>query len=93
MKTFYTYIMASVTGTLYVGMTNNIKERVYQHKHHLISGFTDKHNIENLLYVETFPNASSAIKREKQLKSWSRKKKINLIDSKHPTWTDLAENW
>ena len=69
MKTFYTYIMASVTGTLYVGMTNNIKERVYQHKHHLNPSFTDKHNIENLLYVETFPNASSAIKREKQLKS------------------------
>ncbi len=93
MKTFYTYIMASVTGTLYVGITNNIKNRVYQHKQHLIPGFTDEHNIENLLYVETFPNASSAIKREKQLKSWSRKKKINLIDSKNPTWTDLAENW
>ncbi len=93
MKTFYTYIMASDTGTLYVGMTSNIKERVYQHKHHLIPGFTDKYNIENLLYVETFSNASSAIKREKQLKSWSRKKKINLIDSKNPTWNDLAKNW
>jgi len=93
MKTFYTYIMASNSGTLYVGMTNNIKNRVYQHKHHLIPGFTDKYNIENLLYIETFPDALSAINREKQLKSWSRKKKINLIDSKNPTWTDLAENW
>ena len=93
MKTFYTYIMASDSGTLYIGMTNNIKKRVHQHKHHLIPGFTDEHNIENLLYVETFHDASSAIKREKQLKSWSRKKKINLIDSKNPTWNDLVKNW
>ena len=93
MKTFYTYIMASKSGTLYIGMTNNIKRRVHQHKNHQTPGFTGKYNIENLLYVETFSDAMSAIKREKQLKSWSRKKKINLIDTKNPTWLDLAKNW
>ncbi len=93
MKSFNVYIMASKTGTLYIGMTNSIKIRVYQHKHHIIKGFTDKYNIERLLYFETFHDTQSAVKREKQLKSWSRQKKINLIDSKNPAWNDLAEDW
>jgi len=64
-KTFYLYIMASKTGTLYVGMTNNIKRRVYEDKYHLIPGFTDKYRVEGLLYVETINDPVSAIKREK----------------------------
>ena len=92
-KTFYLYIMASKTGTLYVGMTNNIKRRVYEHKHHLIPGFTDKYRIERLLYVETVNDPVSAIKREKQIKAWRREKKVSLIDSINPQWNDLSQDW
>ena len=93
MRTFYVYIMASKTGVLYVGMTSNIKNRVHQHKKHLIAGFTDKYDIDRLMYLETFSHVSSAIKREKQIKSWRREKKVNLIDTKNQVWTDLAEGW
>ena len=92
-KTFYVYIMASKTGTLYVGVTNNIKRRVYEHKHHLIPGFTDKYRIERLLYVETANDPLSAIKREKQIKAWRREKKVSLIDSINPQWNDLSQDW
>ena len=92
-KTFYVYIMASKTGTLYVGMTNNIRRRVYEHKHHLIPGFTDKYSIERLLYVETVSDPLSAIKREKQIKAWRRGKKVSLIDSINPQWNDLSQDW
>jgi len=92
-KTFYVYIMASKTGTLYVGMTNNIERRVYEHKNHLILGFTDKYKVERLLHVETTSDPLSAIKREKQIKAWRREKKVALIDSMNPQWTDLSEDW
>ncbi len=92
-KTFYLYIMASKTGTLYVGMTNNIKRRVYEYKYHLIPGFTDKYRVERLLYVETINDPVSAIKREKQIKAWRREKKVSLIDSINPQWNDLSQDW
>ena len=92
-KKFYVYIMASKTGTLYVGMTNNIKRRVYEHKHHLIPGFTDKYKVERLLHVETVNDPISAIKREKQIKAWRREKKVSLIDSINPQWKDLSQDW
>lgn len=85
--------MASISGTLYVGMTNNIKRRVFEHKNHLIAGFTDKYSIDRLLYVETFANAASAINREKQIKAWRCGKKVKLIDSQNPAWNDLSEGW
>ena len=85
--------MASESGTLYVGLTSNIKKRIYEHKNHLISGFTDKYNIDRLLYVETIRDSASAIKREKQIKSWRREKKVTLIDSINPQWKDLSEDW
>ena len=66
MKTFYVYIVASVSGTPYTGVTNNIKRRTYEHKNHLVPGFSGKHNIDRLLYFETFKTAPSAIKREKK---------------------------
>ncbi len=93
MKTFYVYILASVSGTLYTGMTNNIKRRVYEHKNHLVPGFTDEYNIDRLLYFETFKAAHSAIKREKQIKGWKREKKIKLIDAENAPWNDLSANW
>ena len=76
--------MASRSGTLYVGVTSNIKKRVYEHKNHLIPGFTDKYNIDRLLYFETMVDAFSAIKREKQIKTWRREKKVKLIDLMNP---------
>ncbi len=93
MKTFYVYIMASKTGTLYIGFTSNIMQRVYQHKQHLVPGFTDKYNVDKLIYCESFRDALSAIGREKQIKKWSREKKINLIDTENPSWNDLSKNW
>jgi len=84
--------MGSKTGTLYVGMTNDIKRRVYEHKNHLIPGFTNKYNIERLLYFETIGEPASAIYREKQIKTWRREKKVALIDSVNPSWEDLSED-
>ena len=85
--------MASQSGTLYVGMTNDIKKRVYQHKNHLITGFTDKYNVDQLLYVDTTSDPVSAIRREKQLKKWRREKKVALLDLQNPDWKDLSEDW
>jgi len=85
--------MASKSGTLYVGLTSNIKKRVYEHKSHLIVGFTDRYNVDRLLYVETIRDSVSAIKREKQIKRWRREKKVSLIDSVNSQWADIAEDW
>jgi putative endonuclease len=85
--------MSSRSGTLYVGITNDIKRRVWEHKTHLIAGFTDKYGIDRLLYCETMAGSLSAIKREKQIKAWRREKKINLIDSINPQWHDLSKDW
>ena len=93
MKTYYLYIMASKTGTLYIGFTSDIKQRVYEHKNHLLPGFTDKYNVERLLYIETFRDVFSGIQREKQVKAWRREKKVRLIDSANPKWDDLSADW
>ena len=85
--------MASKSGTLYIGMTNNIKRRVFEHKNHLVPGFTDNYSIDRLLYVETINDPVSAINREKQIKAWKREKKAKLIDSQNPAWNDLSEGW
>ena len=84
------YILASKrNGTLYIGVTANLIERVYEHKNHLVDGFTKKYNVHNLVYYETTEDISSAIKREKQIKKWKRKWKIELIENKNPNWRDL----
>ena len=93
MKTYYVYIMASNSGTLYIGVTSNIKKRVCEHKNHLIPGFTDKYEIDRLLYFEVIRDSASAINREKQLKAWRHEKKITLIDSMNPEWNDLSQDW
>ena len=85
--------MASKSGTLYVGMTSNIKKRIYEHKNHLIAGFTDKYNVDRLVYAETIKDSFSAIKREKQIKAWRREKKVKLIESLTSSWDDLALDW
>jgi len=92
-RQYYVYIMTNRSGTLYTGVTNNIKQRVHQHKNKLIEGFTKKYNIDKLIYVETFSDVNSAIAREKTIKGWLRKKKIELIKGANPDWKDLSEEW
>jgi len=87
---YYVYIISSDTGTFYVGMTNNIKRRIYEHKIGSAPGFSKKYSIHNLLYFETFSDKDSAIAREKQLKHWRREKKIALIDSVNKSWKDIS---
>ena len=92
-RQYFVYIMTNRSGTLYTGMTNNIKQRVHQHKNKLIEGFTRKYNLTRLVYFETFSDVYSAIAREKTIKGWLRKKKIELIDGANPDWKDLSEDW
>ena len=89
----YVYIMSSKSAVLYVGVTNDIKRRAYEHKNHLVEGFTDQYDIDRLVYVEEISNAASAIKREKQIKGWVRKKKVQLVDSINPDWEDISLTW
>lgn len=77
---------------LYVGVTNDLIKRIYQHKNHLASGFTSKYKIEKLVYYEIFEDINEAIKREKQIKNWHREWKMNLIKSKNPEFEDLYKS-
>lgn len=78
-------------GTLYIGVTNNLIKRVYEHKNKLIDGFTKKYNVGRLVYYEETVNIISAITREKQVKKWKRQWKINLIEENNPNWNDLYD--
>ncbi len=93
MNRYYVYIMTSTTGTLYTGVTSNLKRRVYEHKHKLVEGFTKKYNITRLAYYEETSDVQSALAREKQIKGWLRSKKFALIKSVNPKWQDLSEGW
>lgn len=93
MKTYYVYILASKSGTLYMGITSNLFRRVSEHKDKIIPGFSSKYNVTRLLYYAKYGTPDQAIKREKQIKGWRREKKITLIDLTNPEWNDLAENW
>jgi putative endonuclease len=85
--------MTSPSGTLYVGMTNNLQRRVYEHKQGLIEGFTKKYHVSRLIYFEETGDVQSAIAREQEIKKWRRSKKIALIESLNPKWQDLSEEW
>lgn len=87
------YIMASRSRNLYAGVTGDLHRRVWQHKTKALAGFTSRYNIERLVYYESFVLVRNAIAREKQVKRWSRAKKIWLIERLNPTWLDLAEDW
>ncbi len=90
---YYVYLMASETGTLYVGVTGDIEGRTEQHKKGQIEGFTQKYRCHKLVYFEEFEDIEQAILREKQIKSWSRYKKEALIRSTNPGWQDLSLGW
>jgi putative endonuclease len=85
--------MASRSLTLYTGVTNNVRRRSYEHRHGLVEGFTKKYRIERLVYYEVFKYVKNAIAREKQIKSWTRAKRLALIASLNPTWRDLSEDF
>jgi putative endonuclease len=84
------YIVASKSRAIYIGMTNNLERRVYEHKNDLVDGFSKKYRCHRLVHCESFDAVLKAIDREKQLKRWNRTKKIWLIERKNPTWEDLA---
>ena len=89
-KTYFTYIMTNKTDkVLYTGMTNNLMRRVFEHKEGVVEGFTKKYNLKKLVYYEVCYDVQIAIQREKQIKNFSRKKKIELIESLNPSWKDL----
>ncbi|WP_265035625.1 MULTISPECIES: GIY-YIG nuclease family protein [unclassified Wolbachia] len=92
MKNYYVYILASErNGTLYIGITSNLIKRIWEHKSKAISGFTSKYNVSKLVYFEEFQDINLAISKEKLLKSWQRKWKINLIEKTNHEWKDLYD--
>lgn len=89
---YYVYILCSQrNGTLYIGITNNIVRRIYEHKTKMVKGFTEKYEVNKLVYMETYEDVSDAIHREKCLKKWNRSWKIRLIEEINPEWKDLSE--
>jgi putative endonuclease len=92
-KRYYVYIMASRSLTLYTGVTGDIYHRALQHKSGEIEGFTKKYHINRLVYYETFKYVNNALAREKQIKAWTRAKRLALIKTMNPTWQDLSEGW
>ncbi len=90
---YWVYIVGSRSGTLYIGMTNNIERRMWEHKSGDFEGFASKYHCDRLVHYESFDEVVQAINREKHLKRWVRRKKIALIESVNPRWQDLAEHW
>jgi len=90
---YFVYTMASVGRALYVGVTNDLERRVYQHKHGLLPGFTSQYRVTRLVFYEETSDVHAALAREKQIKSWRREKKIALIEASNPDWRDLAADW
>jgi len=96
MKNYYVYILTNNSKTLYIGVTDDLNRRLYEHRNKLIEGFTKKYNLTKLVFFETFNRIEDAIRREKQLKNWHRQWKINLIEKTNKEWKDLSldlENW
>ena len=89
-KLYCVYILASRSRVLYTGVTSQLLERVKQHREGLVPGFTSRYRIHRLVYFETYQSPKPAIAREKEIKSWSRAKKVALIEERNPTWEDLA---
>ncbi|MGA3294319.1 MAG: GIY-YIG nuclease family protein [Candidatus Acidiferrales bacterium] len=93
MRTYYVYILAGSSAVLYTGVTNDLRHRVAQHRRKHIPGFTKKYNVTKLVYFERFGHIRMAIAREKQIKAWTRERRIALIESTNPKWVDLSADW
>jgi len=93
MREYYVYILTNVSRTLYIGVTNDLIRRLEEHRSGLGSEFTKKYHIHQLVYYESTNSVMTAIEREKELKSWRRSRKLELINEKNPDWKDLAAVW
>ncbi len=92
MREYFVYILASnINGTLYIGVTSDLKKRIYEHKNDLVPGFTKRYKIHDLVYFEVTNDIREALLREKRLKKWKREWKIKLIEKNNPSWKDLYE--
>ena len=92
MKSYYVYILAGRrNGTLYIGVTNDLVRRAYDHKSNVIQGFTEKYGARDLVYYESYTDVRDALTREKRLKKWKRQWKIDLIEKENPGWNDLYD--
>ena len=93
-KQYYVYILTNWNNkVMYVGMTNNLERRMYEHRHKLVQGFTAKYNVHKLIYYEETQDVHAALAREKEIKKWRREKKNLLVQGSNPTWQDLSEAW
>ncbi len=92
-RSYFVYILASRGGVLYTGMTNDLERRVFEHKNGTLPGFTKRYNVNRLVHFEEFDQVYDAIAREKQIKAWTRKKRLDLVRSGNPKWQDLSEQW
>jgi putative endonuclease len=91
-KQYYVYILARErNSTFYVGITSDLKKRVWEHKNEITGGFTKKYDVKKLVYFETYQDPENAIKREKRLKRWNREWKMNVIEKQNPDWVDLYD--
>ena len=93
MRTYYTYILTNNSGTLYIGVTNDLHRRMNEHRERRNEGFTARYNIHRLVYFETTRDILNSIRREKEWKGWKRARKIALINSMNPGWKDLSAGW
>jgi putative endonuclease len=89
---FFVYILSSLSGTLYVGLTDDLRRRIEEHKLGLVDSFTKKYHVNRLMYYETFHNSEIAGERERQIKKWRREKKIALFANTNPRWEDLSKH-
>ena len=92
-RQFFIYILSSHLRVLYVGVTNNLERRMFEHRAGLNDGFTTRYRVDRLVYFESTENPLAAIAREKEIKGWRRSKKIRLIQQMNPNWADLSREW
>ena len=93
-RRYYVYLITNWNNkVMYVGVTNNLERRIYEHKNKLVKGFTEKYNVNKLVYFEETRDVTAAIEREKEIKKWRREKKNQLVNRINPTWKDLSSGW
>ena len=92
--TYYVYLLTNWNNkVIYLGVTNNLERRLYEHKNKLVKGFTEKYNVNKLVYFEETQDVTAAIAREKEIKKWRREKKNQLVEQMNPNWKDLSSEW
>ena len=93
-RTYYVYLLTNCNNkVIYVGITNDLERRIYEHKEKLVKGFTEKYNVNKLVYYEQTPDINAALNREKEIKKWRREKKNRLVVNTNPLWRDLSEDF